>query len=189
MIRLLGPLLALAFVGFAGCANQAPQALNLSKATTQEKIVLSERISYQVNQGMKNTLWEHGLMAGTYIAVLQNQTGTFYQGEGHPIWLFPVNYQDYPVTIRPGGIWVPIDKTAKPRLYSVREAGICTMETFAKYLQSYQETKGGCSLPPIVGGAIGVAISAAEAGTIYVFDEAPDQDFLARLELAVNARK
>ncbi|MDO9002761.1 MAG: hypothetical protein Q7V20_04820 [Aquabacterium sp.] len=161
---------------------------NLVIAAQTDKIVLPERISYKVKQGIKDTLWEHGIMPGAYVAALRNEFGTFYQGEGRPIWLLPVDYKTA-VTIRPGGIWIPSDKSAKPRIYSIYESGICTSESLEKYLQSFAQSKGGCVIPTPYGGTVGAIIGSADVDKIYLFDESPDIDFNKKLVAAIAAKR
>jgi hypothetical protein len=180
--------LSIAILWIAGCASQPPVVSNLVRATQADKIFLSERISYKVKQGIKDTLWQYGIMPGAYVAALRNEFGTFYQGEGRPIWLLPVDYKTS-VTIRPGGIWIPSDKAAKPRIYSIYESGICTSESFEKYLELFAQTKGGCVIPTPYGGAVGAIIASADVDKIYLFDESPDIDFNKKLRAAVEAKK
>jgi len=189
LIALLVPLL------FGACATNPPAALDLKKPATQDVIELSERISFVKHQGLLKIRWEYGLMPGKYVAESANAQGTFYRGQGRPVWARGGS-ETATAQINLGGIWIPNNDSDTPRLYVIREAEAHTAQNLDQYALSYSQNAiatgvpiGSAAIGSAVGTAIVGAIVAAEEGTIYIFDPSSDTEFDRRLRSAFAARK
>lgn len=174
------------------CASNAPEALSLTKAHTSQPIVVPERISSSVTRGLLSITWETGLVPGVYAPTYENAGGVFYQGPSRPVWeRSSSNLKS--ITLRVGGIWVPKQRDALPRMYIVRDAENHTVTDIDEYIARNAGGSAGGSASGatvrstdtaavvattgLVGLAIANSVAATEAGTYFVYEQSTDQRF------------
>lgn len=101
----------------AGCATRRE---DLNKATVRQEIVIEQSLIWQFTAGA-NVKIEHEIVAGRYVAELEDKSGTYFFGGGRPIrdmneWLYPQSRW------LEGGIFLSKDRTQQPRFFYVFEA-------------------------------------------------------------------
>lgn len=103
-----------------GCAeNPVVSPSSLKYTTKNETIVLSEAISHKVTAGLANITTEFGLLPGKYTSLKEDAHGTFYFGEGLPIWIRSYAQQNMPYSTSKGGFWVPKNDGKSVLIFSV----------------------------------------------------------------------
>lgn len=114
-------LLPLAAASLGGCASaplQKPEELAAPKQLSC--IHLKEAISGSAKYGLVNIVWESRLERGPYISEKEDAEGTYFRG---PQGAVRFDRPDQPAkdtfshTVSDGGIFVPKDPNAAPRLY------------------------------------------------------------------------
>lgn len=108
-----------AFLGLAGCAT--PPALSeLRDVSEKSTFTLTKPYIVTVAKRGLGSGGEHGLNVGTYTAIKENETGTFYKGDGYCV-VFGSGTTYHSAE---GGVWVPKLQGQAPRLfiYSFRES-------------------------------------------------------------------
>lgn len=166
-----------------GCSSGliAPDALR--PASRDEVVVLTQAVSYSKVVGLISEKANFGVAPGVYTAEKTNNTGVFYRGEGHPVWVTGERTGDL-VSSRRGGIWVPNDPNAPPRIYAYFDIAPQTWENLNMYYQTRLDTELILQRPvgsAIVGVALGSAIVAGivsnDLGKIHFLDGAGDEGF------------
>lgn len=175
------------------CASNAPEASSLTKAHTSQPIVVPERLSSSVTRGLLSITWETGLVPGVYAPTYENAGGVFYQGPSRPVW--ERSSSDLrSITLRVGGIWVPKQRDALPRMYIVRDAEHHTVTDIDEYIARQAggvtvrstDTAAVVASTGLVGLAIANSVAATEAGTYFVYEQSTDQRFNENLRKVVG---
>jgi hypothetical protein len=101
----------------SGCATRREE---LNKATVRQEIVIEQSLIWKFTAGA-NVKIEHEIVAGRYVAELEDRSGTYFFGGGRPIrdtneWLYPQSRW------LEGGIFLSKDRAQPPRFFYVFEA-------------------------------------------------------------------
>lgn len=167
-------LLLAASVQLAGCVHP-PKKQDLAIPAICKTFVLKERVSAVSRVGIGYRM-EHGALPGAYTAEREDETGTYYFGEGRAIWETHELIQKIP-RLRHGGVFVPAAADQAPGLFFVFEREVVTTQNLDAYMQSriVQATAAPAGVMPgaglgatvagnVIGGAIVSAIIDAGVG-------------------------
>lgn len=167
----------------SGCSSGLVSPDALKPASRDEIVVLTRAVSYSKVVGLIPERANFGLASGTYRAEKTNDTGVFYRGEGHPVWVTGERTGNL-VSARRGGIWVPYDLSATPRIYAYFDIAPQTWENLTLYSNQNSTTNLILERPmgaAIVGDALGFAIVSGivsnDLGKIHFLDGEGDENF------------
>lgn len=144
-------------------------------------------------------LWEDYISAGTYKSVYEDKKGIFFAGTGRPIAQTMLsgkksnNNTDIVRMFEKGGIWIPKDKSSKPRLYTIFEANpsnnaqiaqTSTDIAMSQPVSPYDPATAG--LGGAIGGGIIQAIAKADDGKMLLLPYIRDP---AAMKKVLNIKK
>lgn len=186
-------LVSVSLLLLSGCVSPIATE-TLDDPTSVSCIHIEDTSFWQEPRGLVGLTWEEGVTAGEYKSEFENSKGTFYRGDGRPVWQRAFDKEQpkelhQSAFVWEGGIWLPKKNNEKPKLYYYYEAALTTAEDIGEYTRSYTESAvhqganaGTTVVGSVIGGAIVNAMIQADVGKIFFFPEINDEALIGTLK-------